>query len=162
MLIPNEAFRALADPTRREILRLLRERPRTSGEIADHFPTAWATISRHLGVLKAADLIVAERNGNSVTYELNSTVMHELVAHMMDWTGMEWWLDETGKFNWGMNGKLYPYPLSDAGDVIDAERSGTIREMAVAVTATNDLGMELTVTNMDDPAGILWPRRVRV
>jgi DNA-binding transcriptional ArsR family regulator len=88
MLIPNEAFRALADPTRREILRLLRERPRTSGEIAEHFPTAWATISRHLGVLKAADLIVAERNGNSVKYELNSTVMQELVAHMLDWTGM--------------------------------------------------------------------------
>ena len=88
MLIPNEAFRALADPTRREILRLLRERPRTSGEIAEHFPTAWATISRHLGVLKAADLIVAERNGNSVKYELNSTVMQELVTHMLDWTGM--------------------------------------------------------------------------
>lgn len=88
MLIHNEAFRALADPTRREILRLLRERPRTSGEIAEHFPTAWATISRHLGVLKAADLIVAERNGNSVKYELNSTVMQELVAHMLDWTGM--------------------------------------------------------------------------
>jgi ArsR family transcriptional regulator, arsenate/arsenite/antimonite-responsive transcriptional repressor len=88
MLIPNEAFRALADPTRREILRLLRERPHTSGEIAEHFPTAWATISRHLGVLKAADLIVAERNGNSVMYELNSTVMQELVAHMLDWTGM--------------------------------------------------------------------------
>ena len=88
MLLPNEAFRALADPTRREILRLLRERPRTSGEIAEHFPTAWATMSRHLGVLKAADLIVAERNGNSVKYELNSTVMQELVAHMLDWTGM--------------------------------------------------------------------------
>ncbi len=88
MLIPNQAFKALADPTRREILRLLRERPRTSGEIADHFPTAWATISRHLSVLKSADLIVAEKNGTSVKYELNATVMQELVAHMMDWTGM--------------------------------------------------------------------------
>jgi ArsR family transcriptional regulator, arsenate/arsenite/antimonite-responsive transcriptional repressor len=88
VLFPNEAFRALADPTRREILRLLRERPRTSGEIAEHFPTAWATISRHLGVLKSANLIVAERNGNSVKYELNATVMHELVAHMMEWTGL--------------------------------------------------------------------------
>jgi DNA-binding transcriptional ArsR family regulator len=87
MLIPNAAFRALADPTRREILRLLRERPRTSGEIAEHFPTAWATISRHLGVLKEADLIVGERNGTSVTYELNATVMQELVAHMLEWTG---------------------------------------------------------------------------
>ena len=88
MLIPNEAFRALADPTRREILRLLRERPHTSGEIAAHFPTAWATISKHLSVLKSADLIVAERNGTSMKYELNETVLHALVAHMMDWTGM--------------------------------------------------------------------------
>ena len=87
MLIPNEAFRALADPTRREILRLLRERPRPSGEIAEHFPTAWATISRHLGVLRSAKLIVAEKNGTSVMYELNATVLQELVAHMLDWTG---------------------------------------------------------------------------
>ena len=86
-LIPNEAFRALADPTRREILRLLRERPRPSGEIAEHFPTAWATISRHLAVLRSANLIVAEKNGTSVIYELNATVMQELVAHMLDWAG---------------------------------------------------------------------------
>jgi DNA-binding transcriptional ArsR family regulator len=88
LLIANEAFRALADPTRREILRLLRERPRPSGEIADHFSTAWATISRHLSVLRAANLIVAEKNGTSVIYELNATVMQELVAYMMDWTGV--------------------------------------------------------------------------
>lgn len=87
-LIPNEAFRALADPTRRKILRLLRARPRSSGEIAGHFPTAWATISRHLGVLRSANLIVAEKNGTSVIYELNATVMQELVAHLLDWTGM--------------------------------------------------------------------------
>ena len=88
MLIPNEAFRALADPTRREILRLLRERPRPSGEIAQHFPTAWATISRHLGVLRSANLIVAEKNGTSMIYQLNATVMQELVAHLLDWAGV--------------------------------------------------------------------------
>jgi DNA-binding transcriptional ArsR family regulator len=86
-LIANEAFRALADPTRREILRLLRERPHSSGEIAEHFPTAWATISRHLGVLRSANLIVAEKNGTSVIYELNATVVQELVAHVLDWAG---------------------------------------------------------------------------
>jgi DNA-binding transcriptional ArsR family regulator len=87
-LIPNDAFRALADPTRREIVRLLRERPRASGEIADHFPTAWATISRHLSVLRSTNLIVAAKNGTSVIYELNATVMQELVAHVLDWAGV--------------------------------------------------------------------------
>jgi DNA-binding transcriptional ArsR family regulator len=83
---PNAVFRALADPTRREIIKLLRKRALTSGDIAERFPTAWATISRHLGVLKDAGLITAERNGNSIKYELNATVLQELVEHLMDWT----------------------------------------------------------------------------
>ena len=83
---PNAVFRALADPTRREIVKMLRRKALTSGEIAARFPTAWATISRHLGVLKDAGLISAERNGNSITYELNATVLQELVEHLMDWT----------------------------------------------------------------------------
>ena len=86
MISPNDVFKALADPTRREIIRLLRGGPHTSGEIAERFPIAWATISRHLGVLKAADLITAERNGTSIKYELNATVMQELVTHVLDWT----------------------------------------------------------------------------
>jgi ArsR family transcriptional regulator, repressor of sdpIR and other operons len=86
MISPNEVFKALADPTRREIIRMLRSGPRTSGEIAEKFPIAWATISRHLGVLKEADLITAERNGTSIKYELNETVMQELVTHVLDWT----------------------------------------------------------------------------
>ena len=53
------AFKALSDPTRREILRMLRNGPRTSGDIAEHFPSAWATISRHLDVLREADLILS-------------------------------------------------------------------------------------------------------
>lgn len=80
-----DAFRALADPTRREILRLLRDGPKSSGEIADHFPTAWATISRHLGALRDAQLILSERSGQQIVYELNTTVFHDLVEHLLDW-----------------------------------------------------------------------------
>ncbi len=82
----NAVFRALGDPTRRKIVKLLRKQALTSGEIADRFPTSWATISRHLGVLKDAGLITAERNGNSIIYELNATVLQELVEHLIDWT----------------------------------------------------------------------------
>lgn len=57
-----------------------------SGEIAERFPSAWATISRHLAVLREADLISAERNGNSIRYELNATVLQELIEHIFDWT----------------------------------------------------------------------------
>ena len=80
-----DAFRALADPTRREILRLLRDGPKSSGEIAEHFPTAWATISRHLGALRDAGLILSERNGQQIVYELNTTVFQDLVEHLLDW-----------------------------------------------------------------------------
>ena len=82
----NDVFRALADPTRREILKLLRAGPRTSGEIAERFPSTWATVSRHLGILKDAKLVLAERNGQSIRYELNTTVFQEVVEHMLDWT----------------------------------------------------------------------------
>src|SRR2546423_13586660 len=80
-----DAFRALADPTRRQILRLLRDGPKTSGEIAERFPSAWPTISRHLGALRDAGLILSERNGQQIVYELNTTVVEEVVSHIMDW-----------------------------------------------------------------------------
>ena len=81
-----DAFRALADPTRREILRLLRDGPKTSGEIAQRFPTSWPTVSRHLAVLRDAELILSERNGQQVVYELNTTVFQDLVEHLLEWT----------------------------------------------------------------------------
>jgi ArsR family transcriptional regulator len=81
----NDVFKALADPTRREILQLLRKGPKTSGEIADRFPTARATISRHLGVLRDAKLILSERQGQQIIYELNTTVFQDLVEHLLDW-----------------------------------------------------------------------------
>ncbi len=81
----NAAFRALSDPTRREILAMLRARPRTSGEIADAFASSWPTISRHLAVLREAGLILAERDGQHVRYELNTSVIEEVIQHLLAW-----------------------------------------------------------------------------
>ena len=80
-------FRALADPSRREILRLLRAGPKTSGELAAHFASAWPTISRHLGVLRDAGLILSERNGQQIVYELNTTVLEDVVNQVLEWRG---------------------------------------------------------------------------
>src|SRR5688572_20182396 len=78
-------FRALADETRREILRLLRDGPRTSGEVADHFSSSWPTISRHLALLRDAGLVLTERRGQEIYYELNTSVFEDLVQHLLDW-----------------------------------------------------------------------------
>ena len=85
MATPDAVFKALADPTRREILHLLRSGPRSSGEIAEHFPSAWATISRHLAVLRDAELVTTERNGSSILYELDTTVFQDTVEHLLTW-----------------------------------------------------------------------------
>jgi ArsR family transcriptional regulator len=85
MAAPDAVFKALADPTRREILRLLRSGPKSSGELAESFQSAWPTISRHLAVLKEAQLVSTERNGSSVVYELDTTVFQETVEHLLTW-----------------------------------------------------------------------------
>jgi DNA-binding transcriptional ArsR family regulator len=82
---PNAVFRALADDTRRGILDFLRAGPRTSGEIADQFHSSWPTISRHLAVLRAGGLVVTERKGQAIYYELNTSVFEDLVQHLMGW-----------------------------------------------------------------------------
>lgn len=81
----DKQFRALSDPTRREILRLLRDGPLTSGAIAESFPTAWATVSRHLAILREADLVVPRRDGQAIHYELNTSVFHDVIRHLADW-----------------------------------------------------------------------------
>lgn len=81
----NAAFRALGDPTRREILRALTSGPKTSGEIAGMFASSWPTISRHLAVLRDAGLVLAERSGQEIHYELNTSVFQDLLQHLMDW-----------------------------------------------------------------------------
>lgn len=80
------AFRALADQTRRDILALLRSGPRTSGEIAGRFDTSWPTISRHLSVLRDAGLVVTERKGQEIYYEVNTSVFQDLVQHLLSWS----------------------------------------------------------------------------
>ena len=81
---PDAVFKALADPTRREILHLLRTGPKASGEIAERFPSAWATISRHLAVLRDAQLVRTERNGSSIVYELDTTVFQEAIENLFN------------------------------------------------------------------------------
>lgn len=75
-------LRALAEPTRREILELLKGGERTAGEIAERFPVSAAAISRHLSVLKEADLIRDRREGKFIYYELNATVLDEILLWM--------------------------------------------------------------------------------
>ena len=80
----NEVFRALGDPTRREILRLLRQRDMTAGEIAAEFPLARSTLSGHFTVLKHAGLIVAEKDGTSIVYSLNVSVVEQAVGAVLN------------------------------------------------------------------------------
>jgi ArsR family transcriptional regulator len=82
----NRAFRALADGTRRDILRLLRDGALTSGDIAAQFSSTWPTISRHLAVLRDAELVVTERHGQEIRYELNTSVFQDLIQHLIEWT----------------------------------------------------------------------------
>ncbi len=79
----DETFRALNDPTRREILRLLRQRDMSAGEIAERFPLAKSTLSGHFGVLKHAGLVVTERQGTSIVYSLNVSALEEIVAAVL-------------------------------------------------------------------------------
>lgn len=82
----TDAFRALADPTRRAILDQLRSGSRTSGEIAERFGSSWPTISRHLSVLRDAGLINAEKDGQFIRYELATTVFQDVLERLAAWT----------------------------------------------------------------------------
>jgi ArsR family transcriptional regulator len=80
----NEAFKALADPTRREILRLLRRGEMTAGGLAERFDMAKPSMSHHFAVLKQADLITSRREGQQIYYALNTTVAEDLLAIIWD------------------------------------------------------------------------------
>jgi ArsR family transcriptional regulator len=80
----NRVYRALADPTRRRILALLRDRDMTAGELAGSFELSWPTMSGHFNVLKEADLVHADRNGSTLTYHLNVSVLEEAMLALMD------------------------------------------------------------------------------
>ena len=85
----NEVFEALAHPIRREILKLLRKRPMSAGELAEHFTIAKPTLSGHFAVLKNADLVTTERQGTTIIYQLNTSVMEEALAAFMQLAGMK-------------------------------------------------------------------------
>jgi DNA-binding transcriptional ArsR family regulator len=80
----NDGFRALADPTRREILRLLRKGPLTAGDLAEKFDISKPSMSHHFAVLQQADLIAARRDGRQILYALNTTVMQDMLAEVYD------------------------------------------------------------------------------
>jgi ArsR family transcriptional regulator, arsenate/arsenite/antimonite-responsive transcriptional repressor len=83
----NQVFKALSDPTRREILRRLRANDLTAGELADLFPISKSTLSGHFNVLKAASLILQDKRGTTVTYSLNTSVFEEMLTHLLDLFG---------------------------------------------------------------------------
>ena len=84
----NDVFDALAHPVRRKILKLLRRRAMSAGELADQFDLAKPTLSGHFAVLKAADLVTTERQGTTILYRVNLSVLEEAAAGLMDIAGI--------------------------------------------------------------------------
>lgn len=85
----NSVFKALSDPTRRQVLQLLKSGPRTAGELAAHFDMAKPSMSAHFSVLLAADLIEAEKHGRSITYRLRMSVLEEALLGFARAFGMQ-------------------------------------------------------------------------
>lgn len=83
----QQTLKALADPTRREILYLLKSGKKSAGEIAEHFDISGAAISRHLSVLKDADLVYDSREGKFIYYTLNTSVLEETLLWIADLKG---------------------------------------------------------------------------
>ena len=108
----DDFFQALANPYRREIIRLLKWRSRTAGEIAAHFSISQPSISRHLDVLKRAEIITAERRGNQILYTLNLSVVQEMVVQLTDLLGRK---EETCHETEGTQGPALGSVPSDPG-----------------------------------------------
>ena len=85
----QQTLRALADPTRREILNLLKKGRLSAGEIVEHFSVSAAAVSRHLSVLKEADLITDTREGKYIFYQLNASVLEEILLWLAELKGEE-------------------------------------------------------------------------
>ncbi len=85
----KDVWNALADPTRRQILTMLRDGDMTAGEIADRFDISAATISHHLKILREAGLLLSEKEKQTITYSLNLTVFQDIMKSMADFFGMK-------------------------------------------------------------------------
>lgn len=83
----QQTMKALSDPTRREILNMLKNGRRSAGELSDAFPVTGASVSRHLAVLKEADLVRDTREGKYIYYELNASVLEEVMLFLADLKG---------------------------------------------------------------------------
>lgn len=80
----QDVFRALADPTRRAILKALNGGSQTAGELAERFPISRASLSHHFNVLKGADLVRARREGQNIVYSLNTSVVEDITRLVLD------------------------------------------------------------------------------
>lgn len=79
----SDIFTTLASSVRRDILSMLKDRDMTAGEISENLTVSKPTLSGHLNILKAADLVVTERSGTTITYSLHTTVAEELLASLV-------------------------------------------------------------------------------
>ncbi|KJS26025.1 MAG: ArsR family transcriptional regulator [Hyphomonadaceae bacterium BRH_c29] len=79
----NAVFKALSHPARRQILALLRKGPMLAGDLAAEFDASWPTMSRHLAVLKEAELVTAERQGNQILYRINTSVVEDAATALL-------------------------------------------------------------------------------
>lgn len=80
----NDLFKALSDPSRRKIIQLLKEGDLAAGEIADHFDMAKPSISHHLNLLKQANLVLSQKQGQNVIYSLNTTTLQDALSFFFD------------------------------------------------------------------------------
>ncbi|MEP6781429.1 MAG: autorepressor SdpR family transcription factor [Gemmatimonadaceae bacterium] len=80
----DRTFKALADPSRRRMLALLRDTDLAAGELAAHFDMAFASVSHHLQVLRDSGLVLAQRDGQRIIYSLNTTVFQDALQHLLD------------------------------------------------------------------------------
>lgn len=83
----NNTFKALSDPTRRNILQLLRHQDMSAGEIADHFSISKPSISHHLNILKNADLVCDQRSGQNIIYSMNTSVFEDITSWFLTLSG---------------------------------------------------------------------------
>ncbi len=85
----QSVFEALSHPIRRDILKLLRKRAMSAGEIAENFPVAKPTLSGHFTILKNAGLVTVERQGTTLLYRVNETAMEQILSAVLDLTGVK-------------------------------------------------------------------------
>ena len=83
----GSVFKAISDPTRREILKLLNEKDLSAGEIAEHFDISKPALTKHLNILREAELVSSEKQGNFVIYSLNVTVLQQALSGFMSILG---------------------------------------------------------------------------